>query len=99
VGLLFKPVGVLAGLGGGLIAKKIFAAVWSAVDDQEPPQAEHRRVGLGRLTMALAIEGALFSVARGLVDHGARSMFALLTGSWPGDEAPETNDEEGGSNG
>jgi hypothetical protein len=26
---------------------------------------------------------------RGLVDHGARRGFYNLTGSWPGDEAPE----------
>ena len=26
---------------------------------------------------------------RGFVDHGSRRGFARLTGSWPGEEAPE----------
>ncbi|HEU4706980.1 MAG TPA: hypothetical protein VFS64_07335 [Solirubrobacterales bacterium] len=39
--------------------------------------------------MALALEGAIFRLAKGLVDHGTRSSFAKLTGFWPGEEAPE----------
>ena len=42
-----------------------------------------------KLAAALAIEGALFSLIRGLVDHGARQAYLRLTGEWPGDEAPE----------
>jgi hypothetical protein len=35
------------------------------------------------------LEGAIFRAVRGLVDHAARRSFYNLTGSWPGDEAPE----------
>jgi hypothetical protein len=42
-----------------------------------------------KLLPALIIEGALFRIVRGLVDHGTRHGFARVTGSWPGEERPE----------
>ena len=32
---------------------------------------------------------AIFRLVRGWFDHGARQGFMRLTGSWPGEEAPE----------
>ena len=36
------------------------------------------------LIAALAIEGAIFRVTKGVVDHQMRSGFAGATGRWPG---------------
>jgi hypothetical protein len=87
----FLPVSIGGGLLAGLIGKKLFAVIWGLIDDQEPPKPEHRRVHLGKLTLALIIEGALFSLLKGIVDHGSRHAFTRLTGSWPGEEAPESD--------
>jgi hypothetical protein len=87
--ILFLPVSILGGILGGLIGKKLFEGLWGLVDDQEPPDAEHRDVHYGKLAVALLLEGAIFRVVRGLVDHAARRGFERLTGSWPGEEAPE----------
>jgi hypothetical protein len=38
---------------------------------------------------ALLLEGAIFRFVRGWFDHGARQGFKRLTGTWPGEEAPE----------
>ena len=86
---LFLPVSVGGGLLAGVIGKKLFSAIWGVVDDQEPPKAEHRSVNLLKLVLALMIEGALFALIRGLVDHGSRHAFARVTGTWPGDEQPD----------
>jgi hypothetical protein len=86
----FLPVSIGGGLLAGLIGKRLFGLIWDVIDDQEPPQSEHRDIHLGKLILALAIEGALLSLLKGFVDHSARHVFARLTGSWPGDEAPET---------
>ena len=59
------------------------------IDDQEAPKAEHRQISLPKLAAALLIEGALFALIRGFVDHGSRQVFARMTGAWPGDEKPE----------
>lgn len=87
--LLFLPVSILGGLVAGLIGKKLFEQLWGLFDDQEPPDAEHKEVGYGKLVAALVLEGAIFRLVRGLFDHSARHGFERLTGAWPGEEAPE----------
>jgi Protein of unknown function (DUF4235) len=87
--VLFLPVSLSSGLLAGLIGKKIFALIWGLIDDEEPPHAEHREVQPVKLVLALAIDGAIFALVRGLVDHGARVAFTRVTGAWPGEERPE----------
>jgi hypothetical protein len=87
--ILFLPFSIMAGLIAGFLSKKLFDGVWKLVDDEESPEPEHREISLGKLALALILEGAIFRAVRGLVDHGARKSFYNLTGSWPGEEAPE----------
>jgi hypothetical protein len=86
---LFLPFSIVAGLIAGSLSKKVFDGVWRLVDDQEAPEAEHKEISIAKLALALLIEGAIFRAVRGLVDHSARRGFYNLTGSWPGEEAPE----------
>ncbi|HTA37046.1 MAG TPA: DUF4235 domain-containing protein [Solirubrobacteraceae bacterium] len=88
--LIFKPVGLLAGLISGLIGKKLFQRIWGAIDEQQPPKPQQRLVPLGKLALALALEGALFRVVKGLAEHGSRRAFSRLTGSWPGESRPRS---------
>jgi hypothetical protein len=87
--LFFLPVSIGSGLIAGALSKKLFDVIWGVIDDQEPPEAEHREVDYVKLVAALAIEGALFALVRGLVDHGSRQAYARMTGSWPGEEESE----------
>ncbi|HET7054713.1 MAG TPA: DUF4235 domain-containing protein [Solirubrobacterales bacterium] len=87
--LLFTPVSVSAAMLAGLAGKKIFERLWGLIDDEEPPSPEHREFSWPKLVVALAIEGAIFRLVKGLADHGARQAFAKGTGSWPGEERPE----------
>jgi hypothetical protein len=84
VNLLFRPVGLVAGLIAGLLAKKIFDASWQLIDGDRPPEANERYISTGRLILSLVLEGAIFALVRGLVDRGARKAFASYTGAWPG---------------
>ena len=87
--LAFIPVSILGGLLAGLIGQKVFDAIWAKVDEQEPPQPDHREVSLAKLAIALIIEGAIFRLVKGLFDHAARRGFARMTGAWPGEEQPD----------
>lgn len=87
---LFAPIGIGAGLVAGFAAKKAFEAIWSAVDDEEPPQPDNREATTVKLIAALAVEGALFRVVKGLTDHQARAAFARATGRWPGEDPAAT---------
>jgi hypothetical protein len=83
---IFAPIGIVAGLLAGAAGKKVFERIWAAVDDEEPPQPENRQVPIAKLVAALAVEGAIFRLVKGLTDHGTRSAFARFTGRWPGDD-------------
>ena len=86
---LFAPIGIGAGLVAGLLAKKAFEGLWGLVDDEEPPEPDQREIRMSKLVAALAVEGAVFRLVKGLTDHGTRSGFARLTGRWPGEERPD----------
>jgi len=83
---LFAPIGIGAGLVAGLLAQKLFERIWAAIDDEDPPEPDTRGAPTGKLVVALALEGAVFRIVKGLTDRGARSGFATLTGRWPGDD-------------
>jgi hypothetical protein len=85
----FIPISLLGGLLAGLIGRKIFDVIWGKVDEEEPPHPDHREISLAKLAVALAIEGAIFRLVKGLFDHAARRGFARMTGTWPGEEQPE----------
>ena len=87
--LIFAPIGIVAGLLAGVVAQKGFEKLWSVVDDEEAPAPDHREVPYPKLIAALVVEGAVFRLTKGLVDHGVRTAFARTTGRWPGEERPE----------
>ena len=87
--VLFTPVSIAGGLVAGMIGKKLFDRLWSVFDDEEAPDAKHRDILWEKLIPALLLEGAIFKVVRGLIDHGARRAFSRATGTWPGEEAPD----------
>jgi hypothetical protein len=87
--IIFLPISIVGGILGGLIGKKLFEAAWGLIDNEEAPEPKHREIEYGKLAAALLLEGAIFRLVRGFVDHAARHGFERLTGAWPGEEAPE----------
>ena len=84
--LVFAPIGIVAGLLAGLVAQKAFDWLWAVFDEEEPPEPDQRQIRYAKLVPALLIEGAIFRLTKGLVDHGVRGGFARMTGRWPGEE-------------
>jgi uncharacterized protein DUF4235 len=87
--LLFTPFSILAGLLAGFAGKKIFEQIWGVIDDEDPPESEHREATWGKVIAAAAIQGAIFRATKMAVDRGARTAFANATGTWPGEERPK----------
>lgn len=87
--VLFTPISMSVGMLAGLLAKKLFTALWGRLDDEQPPDPKHREISYEKMILALVLEGALVRLIRGVVDHGLRQAFARTTGSWPGEERPE----------
>jgi hypothetical protein len=86
VKVVFAPIGILAGLAAGFAAQKGFERIWAAFDEEDPPEVEDREVSYPKLIAALAVEGAVFRLVKGMVDRGARLSFASITGVWPGED-------------
>lgn len=86
---VFAPISIVLGLIAGLVGKKIFEQIWGLIDEEEPPKPEHREFSWPKLVAALIVEGAIFRLTKGLVDHATRTSFAKVSGTWPGEERPE----------
>lgn len=83
--LIFMPVGIVAGLVAGMLGKKAFEKLWAVIDDEDPPEPDQRDAPTAKLLAALAVEGAIFRLVKGMTDYGARRAFAGATGTWPGE--------------
>jgi len=87
--VLFIPFSIGGGLVAGFVGKKVFEQIWGLIDEEEPPEPEHRVSPWGKMLLATALEGAIFRATRAAADRGSRQAFASLTGTWPGQEEPE----------
>jgi len=87
--LIYKPVGIVLGILAGLISKRLFEAVWSKIDDQEPPEPTTQRASWPKVLGAAAVQGVTFKVTRAAVDRAGAKGFAHVTGVWPGAKDPE----------
>ena len=87
--LLYKPFGIVAGILSGLLARRIFDAVWSRIDDAQPPRATTERATLSRVVGAAALEGATFAATRAAVNRAGARTFHHLFGVWPGEREPD----------
>jgi len=85
--LLYKPVSMLVGVLGGLLAGAIFKKVWKIVGrEDDAPKATDARRGWREVLVAATLQGAIFAVVKAAVDRGAAEGTRKLTGVWPGDE-------------
>jgi hypothetical protein len=90
VKLLYKPVGLLLGIAGGLAARASFRRLWRLVSDKDDaPQATDRERSWREVVAGAAMQGAVFAAVKAIVDRAGAAGFARLTGVWPGDDAKD----------
>jgi hypothetical protein len=84
--LVYRPIGLLFSVLGGILAAAVFKQVWKRVSDKEdPPKPKESEYGWRELLPAAMLQGALFGLVKASVDRGGARAFQKLTGSWPGD--------------
>jgi hypothetical protein len=84
--VLYAPFGILSSILGGLIASTIFKQVWKRISDEpDPPKPRQSEYGWRELLLAAALQGAIFTVVKTIIDRGGARGFEKLTGAWPGD--------------
>jgi hypothetical protein len=88
--LLYKPVGLLVSILGGVLARALFGKVWKiATGERTAPKPTDARRGWLEVLAAAGVQGAIFAVVRAALDRGAAAGARRLTGTWPGDEGEQ----------
>ncbi|PKV97291.1 uncharacterized protein DUF4235 [Amycolatopsis echigonensis] len=84
--LLYRPMGMLFGVLGGLAANAAFERAWKVIaGTKEAPTPLQKDRGWGEVLLAASVQGAIFGLVKAAVDRGGATGYDKLTGQWPGD--------------
>ena len=86
--ILYRPLGLLSSLVGGVVAGSVFKQVWKHAtpgDNADAPRALESEYGLREILVASAVQGAIFATTKALINRGGARVFQRMTGEWPGD--------------
>ncbi|MFC4000875.1 DUF4235 domain-containing protein [Prauserella oleivorans] len=84
---LYKPLSLLVGTAGGMLASTVFAQVWKRVSGRpDAPNATDRKYAMWQVVVAAAVQGAIFGAVKAAVDRAGAAGYEKATGAWPGDE-------------
>jgi Protein of unknown function (DUF4235) len=89
MGLIYKPIGVLIGILGGIVGRKAFDFAWTKISDQEPPEATTQYASWRSIMAAAALQGMIWRTAKIAVDRWGAIGWHYVTGNWPGEKVPE----------
>lgn len=92
--LLYKPIGILAGLVSVRISRRVFNTVWAKIDAKEaPPTPRGGRASTTKVVAAAAIEAATSAGTSAAVDRAGARVFHYLIGVWP-EKPPKVEDAD-----
>lgn len=86
--IMYRPVGFASSILGGLVANLIFKKVWqlSAPGKRpDPPGPLETEYSTRSILIAAALQGAIFSVVKTVIDRAGARAFERWSGEWPGD--------------
>ncbi|UVS77367.1 DUF4235 domain-containing protein [Actinokineospora fastidiosa] len=79
--LLYRPLSLLSGVLGGLLAGVLFKRLWKVVSGQEEaPEATSPDHSTKQVLVAAMLQGALFGVVKAAVDRAGAKGYRRLTG-------------------
>jgi nitrate reductase gamma subunit len=78
--LAYKPIGLLFGMVGGLLAARIFGLVWKKISDEdETPQPLSDDYSTREVLLAATLQGAIFGLIKTAVDrYGMKGVRRFL---------------------
>lgn len=85
--LLYRPVGMLSSIVGGLIASLLFKQVWKRVspgDRSDPPGPLESEYGFREILVAAILQGAIYAAVKAVIQRQGAKGFQRATGEWPG---------------
>ncbi len=85
--ILYRPVGLVSSIAGGLIASMLFKQVWKRVragDAGDPPGALQSEYPFKEILIAAVFQGAIYAVVKAVIERQGAKGFERVTGEWPG---------------
>ncbi|MBF6175317.1 DUF4235 domain-containing protein [Nocardia blacklockiae] len=83
---LYKPLGMVVGVVGGIAANAVFHRIWTrATGERTVPTATAKGYDWREVLLAAALQGAVFGLVKAAVDRAGATGYESLTGTWPGD--------------
>ncbi len=68
--IAYKPVGLLSGVVGGILASQVFGLIWKRISDEdETPAPLSEDYGTREVLFAAALQGAVFGLVKAAVDR------------------------------
>ncbi len=88
--LLYKPIGLLLSVLGGILAGAIFKQIWKlAAHEDDALKATDPRRSWREVLPAAALQGAVYSLVKAAVDRGAAEGTRKLSGVWSGENGQQ----------
>jgi hypothetical protein len=88
--LLYRLASLLVTMVGGMAVKAVFTKTWQlAAHEDEAPKATDAHRGWREILLAAVLQGALLALVQAVLDRAVAQGTHKLTGTWPGDDAPE----------
>ncbi|MGW2477514.1 DUF4235 domain-containing protein [Streptomyces sp. NPDC001665] len=83
--IAYKPVGLVLGAAGGMLAGMAFKQVWKVIEGEgDAPDAMDEDRRWREILLAAAVQGAIFAVVKAAIQRSGAVSARRLTGSWPG---------------
>ncbi len=82
---LYKPLGLLMSVLGGLLAARLFAQLWRLLPGTSgsAPESKDPDHSWREVAVAAALEGAVYGGVKAVVDRAGARGFERATGVWP----------------
>ena len=75
VRIVYKPVGLVFSIVGGMLANLVFGQVWKRISDAPtPPNATDTKYTTREVLLAALLHGALFGLVKAAVDRGGMRL-------------------------
>lgn len=85
--ILYRPVGIISSIVGGLIASLLFKQVWKRVgsdDKADAPGPLQSEYGFKEIVLAAVLQGAIYAAVKTVINRQGAKAFERATGEWPG---------------
>jgi hypothetical protein len=87
--VLYRPVGIVSSIAGGMIASVLFKQIWkrvspSADSSDDVPGPLESEYPFKEILLAAVLQGAIYAGVKTAVDRQGARAFQRATGEWPG---------------